>query len=222
MSTPTTSNPDQLSIVPAATRDGGVPAIGWARIAMVLRPLQGQASATVVIELVAAGQIVIDWGRRVYWWTQQPAAFPTDPTVMRIRMARGDGADVPFMQEQPGRLDVLLWYVGLSAFPTSPAWWLGEGERYRLSAWPNFTELQHNPEDVRMTAMMASVPMSVAELAAMAAVEPVVATRLVNTLTLMGLLVVVPGAQTPPNLPTVAPTEKRASLFSRLRLRLAR
>ena len=140
---------DHLSVVPAATRNGGVPALGWARVAMVLRPLQGQTNAIVVIELVAAGQIVIDWGRQVYWWSLQPAAFPETPTVARIRMARGEGAEVPFMQEQPGRLETLLWHIGLAAFPAEPAWWLAEGDRYRLVHWPNFTELVHEPEDVR-------------------------------------------------------------------------
>jgi len=36
---------EQFVVVPAATRFGGVPAIGWTRVAMVLRALQGRRFA---------------------------------------------------------------------------------------------------------------------------------------------------------------------------------
>jgi hypothetical protein len=216
---------EQFVVVPAATRFGGVPAIGWTRVAMVLRALQGEKRAVVLIELVAAGQIVIDWARRSYWWTSQPAAFPIDPRVARIRLARGDDAEVPFVQEQPGKLDALLWYVGRAAFPGSAAWWLVEGDRYRLAQWPNFTEIVHDPSEVRMAALLASTPMTAAELAAAAGVPIDSAQALVNTLDLMDLLVVVPGAGSPIVANAVAEQEEPTApsgLFARLRARMGR
>ena len=216
---------EQFVVVPAATRNGGVPAIGWSRVAMVLRSLQGERRAVVLVELVAGGQIIIDWARRSYWWTSQPAAFPVDPRVARIRLARGDGAEVPFVQEQPGKLDVLMWYIGRAAFPTESAWWLVEGERYRLAQWPNFTELMHDPEDVRMAALLASIPMTAAELAIAAGVALENARALVNALDLMDLLVVVPGAVAPavaaaPTVEDEQQPEARGGLFARLRARM--
>ena len=212
---------EQFVVVPAATRNGGVPAIGWSRVAMVLRSLQGERRAVVLVELVAAGQIVIDWARRSYWWTSQPAAFPIDPRIARIRLARGGDAEVPFVQEQPGKLDVLLWYIGRAAFPGAPAWWLVEGDRYRLAQWPNFTEIVHDPSEVRMAAMLAGTPMTAAELAVAASVSVESAQALLNTLDLMELLVVVPGAVAPAVAVVDEPTAP-SGLFARLRARMGR
>lgn len=216
---------EQFVVVPAATRNGGVPAIGWSRVAMVLHSLRGERSAVVLVELVAGGQIVIDWARRSYWWTSQPAAFPLDPRVARIRLARGEGAEVPYVQEQPGKLDTLMWYLGRAAFPTESAWWIVEGDRHRLAQWPNFTELVHDPEDVRMAALLASIPMTAPELAIAAGVSRESAQALVNALDLMELLAVVPGAVAPAvAAPAVddEPEQQRTGLFARLRQRLSR
>jgi hypothetical protein len=216
---PTASSPDQFVVVPAATRNGGVPAIGWSRVAMVLRSLQAETSGVVLVELVAAGQIVIDLARRSYWWTVQPAAFPLKPRVARIRIATGDGVEVPFVQEQPGKLDELLWYVGRLAFPSEPAWWLTEGDRYRLAQWPNLTELAHEPEDLRMIALLGRMPLTAAELATASGVPHDSAVALINTLDLMGLLSAVAGA--PYSEPLSEPV-RPSGLFARLRARLGR
>ena len=212
---------EQFVVVPAATRNGGVPAIGWSRVAMALRALQTESSGVVLVELVAAGQIVIDLARRSYWWTLQPADFPLKPRVARIRIATGDGVEVPFVQEQPGKLDELLWYIGRLAFPSEPAWWLTDGDRYRLAQWPNLTELAHEPEDLRMIALLARVPLSADDLAIASGVPLDSAIALINTLDLMGLLVAVAGGPAPE--PVVKPEPARAmGLFARLRSRLGR
>ncbi len=217
--TPRADSADHFVVVPAATRFGGVPAIGWTRVAMVLRSLQEESHAIVLVELVGAGQIVIDWARRSYWWTSQPEAFPMSPRIARVRVARGNGSEVPFVQEQPGKLDALLWYVGRAAFASEQAWWLSEGDSYRVLAWPNFTGVAHEPDDVRMVAMLASTALTTTQLAAVAGVEHEKAERLVNALSLMDLLLAVPAVEAPPVAAEPAPV-KREGLFERLRSRL--
>ena len=53
---------DQFVTVGPHTRDGGVPAVGWARVAFLLHSLQPLSTATVIIELVDDERLVIDWG----------------------------------------------------------------------------------------------------------------------------------------------------------------
>ena len=219
--TPRDSAAEQFVVVPAATRNGGVPALGWSRVAMVLRSFQAETSGIVLVELVAAGQIIIDIARRSYWWTGQPSEFPLRPRVARVRVALGDGVDVPYVQEQPGKLDELLWYIGRLAFPGEGAWWLMENDRYRLSQWPNLTELAHEPEDLRMLALLTNNALSPRQLAAASGAQHDSAIALINTLDLMGMLTVVAGEPMPDVVVAELPAP-REGLFSRLRARLGR
>ena len=207
--------------VPAATRSGGIPAQGWARVALVLQGLHRTAHAIILVELAEHGNLAIDWGRKDYWWNGAPATFPTDPTVVSVRMMRGEDAELPFMLEAPAPLEPLLWMIGLLAFPTSPAWWLTEDARYRAIRWPNYTVIDHTPEQMRMTAMLGGAPMTAQELAASAGVELGDAQQLVNALGLLGLLREVPITESDaPVIVAEAPTQRKG-LFARLRARLA-
>jgi hypothetical protein len=205
---------DRFTAVPPATRSGGIPATGWSRIALVLQGLHGEADALVLIELDDGGSIVIDWGRKDYWWRGGADFFPKDPSVLNVRLYRGAGARLPFMQEQPGELASLLWIIGLYSFANQPAWWFNVGSRQRLVRWPDFTTLEHDADQVKMTALLASKPLNADELARTAGTTTEEAQRLINTLGLMGLL-----TEVFIDAPVVE--ENRLGLFSRLRARLA-
>ena len=209
--------------VPAATRQGGIPATGWGRVAMALLALRGESDALLLIDLADDSLIVIDWGRKDYWWQGSTGVFPERPTVSKVRVYRGDGARLPFMLEQPSELPSLLWLVGIHAFPSSPAWWLGESMAYRLTRWPDFAMLAVDPDDVSMTALLSKSALTAAELAAAAGVEVNRAQRLINALSLMGLVRETPAVvrQVPVAVtPVESAPEPKRGLFSRLRTRL--
>jgi len=76
-----------------------------------------------------------------------------------------------------------------------------------------------------MAALLASTPMTATELAAAAGVSVESAIALVNTLDLMDLLVVVPGAGSPIVANALAEQEEQTApsgLFARLRARMGR
>ena len=211
---------DRLVAVPAATRSGGVPARGWARLAMVLQGLHRTAQAIIVVDMSDGGNLAIDWGRKDYWWNGAPAVFPADPTIASIRMLRGDGAQLPFLRESPLPLEPLLWNIGIAAFPSTQAWWFSDGGRYRATRWPNYTVLEHDPDQVRMTALLGSAALTPTELALAANVEPSAAQRLLNALGLLGLVRELPVGETDVSVRPVDVPTQRKGLFSRLRARL--
>lgn len=187
---------------------------------MVLQGLHRTAQAIIVVDMTDGGHLAIDWGRKDYWWNGAPAVFPADPTIASIRMLRGDGAQLPFLRESPLPLEPLLWNMGIAAFPNSQAWWFAEGSRYRATRWPNYPVLDHDADQVRMTAMLGSAALTPVELALAANVEPDAAQRLLNALGLLGLVRELPAEETDGTVRTPdAPTERKG-LFSRLRARL--
>lgn len=187
----------------------------------MLQGLHRTARAIILVELAEHGNLAIDWGRKDYWWNGAPASFPADPTVVSVRMMRGDDASLPFMLEQPAPLEPLLWMIGLNAFPTSQAWWLSDNTRHRAIRWPNYTIIEHTPDQMRMTALLGGAPMTAAELAATARVELADAQQLVNALGLLGLLRDVPIDESSAPLVVAEAPAQRKGLFSRLRARLA-
>ena len=209
---------ERFTVVPAATRSGGIPATGWARLAMALHPLHGTSDAIVLVDLADGSTIVIDWGRRDYWW-HGGSVVPIEPTITNVRLFRGAGARLPYMVEQPDDLQTLLWHVGVHAFPNAIAWWFADAARYQLSGWPDFTSVQHTPDQVRMTALLGTAPFTAGELAAAAGVDLVDAQRLLNALSLMALVREIP-IEVGDEPTTVA--ERPRGLFARLRARLGR
>jgi hypothetical protein len=206
-----------LALVPPATRDGGVPAVGWTRVAMALRPLAEGDGGALIVEFQDADHLVIDWGRGVYWWSTPLERMQLRPKVLRVRRESGFGAAVPFMQQNPARLDALLWAIGHHAFPGEASWWQTGGSRYRATAWPNFTELDHSPEDVRMTALLSATAMTPEELASVGRVSVAEAHGFINALDLMGLVVEVPFDGT---VVAATPEGSRPGIFARLRARM--
>ncbi|TBN58081.1 hypothetical protein EYE40_12130 [Glaciihabitans arcticus] len=208
---------ERFTVVPAATRSGGIPATGWARLAMALHPLHGSSDVLVIADLADGTSIVIDWGRKDYWRHGGTGLFPVEATMTNVRIYRAPGARLPFLVEKPDDLSTLLWYVGFHAFPDATAWWFADDCRYQLSRWPDFTSLEHDPDHVRMTALLGSGTYTAQELGQAAGVSPVAAQRLLNALGLMGLLRETPVLAGAPVVPT---TERSRGLFGRLRARL--
>jgi hypothetical protein len=97
-------------------------------------------------------------------------------------------ADTPTF-ELPGRpLEPLLWWIGLHAFGDEPAPWLVPGARYRLRRWPSLSGVAVDLDQVRMIAMLGNAFATAAELAAAAHTRIEDAQRLINALTLAGIL----------------------------------
>lgn len=211
---PSGSFNDQLIAVPPHTRGGGVPAVGWARIAFVLNSLRELPTAVVIVEMVDEERLIIDWGGRRYWWLATDSALPEQPRIAGIRMARAPGSVVPTMRELPETIDALLWHAGLMAFPGETAPWLRADAAYRATGWPNFTILEHGPEHVRMTALLSRRALTVEELAKAARVDASVASDFVNALVLLELLVEEDRVGTPE-----ITVSGRTGLFAKLRAR---
>ena len=183
---------------------------------MALHALHGTTDAVVLIDFADGELVVVDWGRKDYWWVGHTGSFPSDPTVTRVRLFRGDGARLPFLKERPADLSSLLWAVGRYAFPTSTAWWLRDDARYRLVRWPDLASVDHEPEHVSMTAKLSAGAFNAGELAAATGSDVLAAQQLLNALGLMNLL----REDTTPPVHLAAQPARAAGLFARLRARL--
>jgi hypothetical protein len=165
------------------------------------------------------GAILVDFGAHAYSWARPVAELPTRPREVLVETEQADGGGALFAGEGHD-LDELLWAVGVAAFDGSAASWLRPGDRYRLSRWPDFGRMGHSPEQLRMTAVLANVAVSAAELALAAGVGREEAQRLLNALTLMRAAHAASEAR-PAAEPTPAPGPvAHPGLFARLRARL--
>jgi hypothetical protein len=193
-------------------------AAGWASAATAVHGIR-QLAAPMLLALDPAGlpRIVIDLRHRAFDWPLPLDALPSEPESVHVA-TQPVAADDPAPFTLPGRpLDALLWMIGRDAFTDRPAPWM-RGERFRLSRWPNLTDLPHDADELAMIAVLANGWADVRELAAAVAVPETAAQRLVNALGLMDVLrVLEPEAEHVPR-PRVR-TERRG-LFARLRNRL--
>lgn len=165
-------------------------AAGWGGAAVAIHDAQQLHEPGVLQLNVATGPIVIDLDRHT-------SSAPEEP-----------------VQD----LDGLLWRIGFSAFGEDPAPWMSDRDRYRLTRWPNLGALPADVDEVRMFAILANVDASPAELAATAGRTIGKAQRVLNALSLMGILRTSPTAPAPV-LPPEPPTET-PGFFRRLLRRL--
>lgn len=172
-----------------------------------------------LIELGVAAHpsIVIDPRHQAYDWALDLQWFPDHPTgvVVSVELV---GEKVPAPFALPGKsLDELLWKVGRAAFPERLAPWLEDGDGYRLTRWPSWSTLAPDTDHVRQTAMLANSVLTLEQLAGLSGRGIDTTRTLVNALSLMGVLFVIPAAQlTPAPVPAALP---EGSLFQRLRQR---
>jgi len=196
---------------------------GWTGAAIAVRSIL-QIPTPLLLRLAPTGvdPLYIDFRYHAFTWTVPLAQFPPDPAVVDVETEPAPPGSPPLF-ELPGKnLDTLLWAIGLHAFNGASASWLRGGDRYRLKRWPNFTELPHSIDQMRMTALLGNAFFSVEELAVAAETSVENARRLTNALSLMGVLkdADVEAAAAPVAQIQAESGQESNSLFRRLRNRL--
>ena len=197
---------------------------GWAGAAMAIHACQ-QMAMPMTLRLDVSGHdvIAIDFAFNAFDWSGSLAELPAEPASVRVETRPGT-ADSPSL-ELPGRpLDPLLWSIGMHAFDDEPAPWLAPEHRYRLRRWPSLSGLDVSLDQVRMVAMLGNAFATADELAAAAHTTTADATRLINALSVAGILRRSNNAPAPQIAGrTDAPTTSGTTgLFARLRERWGR
>lgn len=199
---------------------------GWAGAATAVHACQVMA-LPITLRLDVAGHdvIAIDFAYNAFDWSESLAEFPERPASVLVETRLGL-ADAPSI-ELPGRpLDPLLWSIGLHAFGEEPAPWLVPGYRYRLRRWPSLSGIGVDLDRVRMIAMLGNAFATAAELSAAAQTSVGDAQRLINALSVAGILR--RSAEAPALEPAIShdpgaiPDHPTAGLFARLRERWGR
>jgi len=194
---------------------------GWSSAAIAVHSILS-ISTPMFLRLRVDGHpsLLVDFRHHAFDWATTAEHFPTDPSRVIVE-TEPTTESAPALFLLPGRnLDSLLWMIGLNSFGDTSASWLRPGDRHRLLRWPNLSQLRHTVAQMHMTAMLGNAALTVPELASIAGVTVADAQRLINALSLMGILEATRD-QTPP--PVAAASEVVApptGLFARLRARL--
>ena len=171
---------------------------------------------TLRLHVAGHGVIAIDFAYNAFEWAHELDPFPESPDSVLVE-TRVASPDEPSL-DLPGRvLDPLLWSIGWHAFGDEPAPWLVDGHRYRLRRWPSLSGIPIDLDEVRMIAMLGSAFASADELAAAAHTPPADARRLVNALSVAGILRRSIGTPALDAAPAPSPAPASTGLFSRLR-----
>mgnify|MGYP001806588732 CR=1 FL=1 len=171
---------------------------GWTGAAMAVHAVRRMPTPMVVsLQPDGLEPMLIDMRGYVYQWSEPLDSFPAAPATVligtrAIREAEPAFAGDDFVEHPPAfagaPLEPLLWLIGTHAFDGARASWLRSGDRYRLYRWPDFGLLPMSDDQRRIVKASASGFMVVEKLAQRAKVEIVEAQRVVNALSLMGLL----------------------------------
>jgi hypothetical protein len=213
---------NQIADEPASVSSGFPVTVGWTHAAIAVHSVLRLDTPVILrMHIEMHGPLLIDFRHNAFSWSTPLEIFPVDAVHTGIE-TEPTTADAPPVFELPGQdLDDLLWEMGINSFGGAPAYWLPPGERYRLTRWPNLTRHRHTMQQMQMMAVLGNTYVTTSELATVAGVEESAAQRLINTLSLMGILYRSTAA---PAAEVAAPTAatKRQSLFGRLRKRLGR
>jgi hypothetical protein len=193
---------------------------GWSSAATAVHSML-KMPTPVLLVLMATSQppLIVDFGQRAYSWALTLDRFPKTPERVEVQTEALVPGATPVFEHAPRNLDGLLWLIGLNSFAGDLAWWLPATARYKMTRWPNLTELSHSPEQMRMIAILGNAALSPEELARVSHSAPADAQRLLNALSLMGILeasTVAPAAT-----PRALPEAPRQGLFRRVLDRLA-
>ena len=213
-------SPDSgVAVGTRSTVDAPPELAGWAGAATAVHAIQQMAMPMTLRLHVAAHDVIhIDFAYNAYEWVEPLDAFPVTPGSVLVE-TRPASADTPSIALPARQLDPLLFEIGWHAFGDAPAPWLVEDHRYRLRRWPSLSELTIGLDQVRMIAMLGNAFATADELAAAAHTPPSDARRLVNALSVVGILRRSAGAPAPDAAPApgeVAPASTHG-LFARLR-----
>ncbi len=211
------TDPALETVAPASRPPSSPPTApsGWSGAAMALHAIRRMPSPMIVsLRPDALDPMLVDMRGYVYQWTMPLEQFPARPdsVVIGTRAIEGAepafaGADYSYSRPafvgQP--LDTLLWLIGTHAFDGGRASWLRAGDRYRLYRWPELEKLPLTDEQLRIIKTSAKGFMTVEKLAAKAGLDREVVQRVVNALSLMGLLRRHPAANAAPDAPPPPP-----------------
>ncbi len=193
---------------------------GWAGAATADHACQLLAvPMTLRLDVAGHDVIAIDFAYNAFDWSGSLEEFPAQPASVLVETRPGV-PDAPTF-ELPGRpLDPLLWSIGFHAFGDEPAPWLTPGYRYRLRRWPALSGVDIGLDQVRMIAMLGNAFATAGELAAAAGTRPGDAQRLINGLSVAGLLRRSAGAAPPEAVDQddlATASGRTTGLFARLR-----
>lgn len=173
------------------------PLPGWTAAAMAIHAMW-RMPAPMVISLQPTGFSALDIDLRgyVYRWGDSIDDLPERPESVAISTWAIDDAEPAFAGDdfrhrkafEGDDLDPVLWLIGTRAFDGHRATWLRAGDTYRLYRWPYFDDLPITAEQKRIVSTSAKGFMTVEKLAARAKVDEQAAQRVINALSLMGLL----------------------------------
>lgn len=193
--------------------------VGWTSAAIAVHSiLQIPIPMFLRLEPAGHGPITIDFRHHAFEWGTELRDFPDEPATVLVETEPTTMDEPPLFPLPGANLDTLLWTMGQHSFQDASAFWLRQGDHFRLTRWPDLTSLDHSIDQMRMIAMLGNIALSVEQLAEAANVELGQAQRLVNALSLMGVLESAVEARAAARV-AVAPSAHR-SLFSRLRDKL--
>lgn len=188
---------------------------GWTGAAMALNAIRRMPSPMLVsLQPDDLEPMLVDMRGYVYQWSVPLEQFPPAPDIVQIGTRAIDGAEAAFAgtdysYTRPAivghPLDALLWLIGTHAFDGGRASWLRAGDRYRLYRWPEFEKLPISDEQRHIVKVSARGFMVTDTLAQKAGVAVDDAQRVVNGLSLMGLLRRHPASNAAPDAPPPPP-----------------
>jgi hypothetical protein len=217
-----TTDTNQIANEPASVSLGFPVTVGWTHAAIAVHSsLKLDSPVNMRMQIEMHGPLLIDFRHHAFSWDTPLELFPVDAVHTGLA-TESVSVDAPPYFELPGQdLDGLLWQMGINSFGGARAQWLPPGERYRLTRWPNVTRQALAMHQMQMMAVLGNTYANTQELAALAGTDESEARRLINAISLMGILHRSVDAPAAPAVKQTA-AAKRQSLFARLRKRLGR
>lgn len=207
----------------AITVDAPPELAGWAGAATAVHAIQRMSvPMTLRLHVAGHGVIAVDFAYNAFDWSGSLTEFPESPHSVIVE-TRPALPDAPSLELPARALDPLLFSIGYHAFGDEPASWLVPGHRYRLRRWPSLSDIPVSLDQVRMIAMLGNAFATADELASAAHTDLGEARRLINGLSVTGILRRSAGA--PALAPPARPHEQAPAstgLFARLRHRWGR
>lgn len=209
---------------------GGPPTTdGWAAVTGAINSMRSfDTPMALAITSPDFGTLWIDFPRSRYYIDRPLSDMPLVPKTVALfsQPISADEELFPWVQWSP--IDPLLWWMSRAAFGEEPASWRLPGDRYRLTRWPNLTQLEHGTHDIRILAALGSGQfLSVDEAVVLSGASPADVNRVINSLSLAGGVEATVGTPVPPPLVAEATTRAhhvdrgRRGLLGRLRSRFA-
>ena len=195
-----------------------VAADGWTGAAIAVHSVLAiQQPMFMRLEAPGYEPLLIDFRHNAFAWPTKLEEFPPQPLAIVVETEPTTVEAAPLFELPARNLDGLLWVMGLNSFTGQRASWLPPDERYRLTRWPNLTEHAPTLDQMRMTATLANAFLSAQELAVNTGSDEADAQRLINALSLLGILESSTAERSVTAEPQSEVAETSRSFFGRLR-----